>query len=318
MSLLGLFTLLCYVSISYPSRVVCNLGFGEESHKTIQDPSNENWPSQTYESSPFRAPELSISSNGQPLSEGYLFFSPGLSQSGPENENPGNLIMTDQGELIWADPNPGYNIKAIDFEGAPALIKWDGDVTLGPNEGHGYGGLTILDQSYEVILHICPQFGLVDPDGGTHDCEADFHEAYVTDRNTILITAYNATPADLTSIGGPREGWVFDGLFFEIEPRSQEVLFRWSALEHLPLHRSEQPLLPGTGTRDRPYDFFHINSVADIGGSFLISARHTWSIYLISASGAVEWTLRGDDGEDFGRLPDGANFVGLSRNRATP
>lgn len=56
------------------------------------------------------------------------------------------------------------------------------------------------------------------------------HQAYVTDRGSLIVSAYNATPADLTSIGGFPNGWVLDSMFYEIDIKTQEILFSWSAL----------------------------------------------------------------------------------------
>jgi hypothetical protein len=41
-----------------------------------------------------------------------------------------------------------------------------------------------------------------------------------------LITAYNTTGADLTSIGGPDKGYVWDSLIFEIDIKTQKILVR--------------------------------------------------------------------------------------------
>lgn len=56
------------------------------------------------------------------------------------------------------------------------------------------------------------------------------HQAYVTDRGSLIVSAYNATPADLASVGGPTDGWVLDSMFYEIDIKTQEILFSWSAL----------------------------------------------------------------------------------------
>jgi hypothetical protein len=49
------------------------------------------------------------------------------------------------------------------------------------------------------------------------DCQADLHESYVTDRGSLLVTGYNLTQADLTSVNGSAQGWVYDSLFFDID-----------------------------------------------------------------------------------------------------
>jgi len=83
----------------------------------------------------------------------------------------------------------------------------------------------------------------------THDCYHDQHESFLTDQGTIITTAYNTTEADLTSVGGPANGWILDGMFHEIDVRTGEVLFTFKSTEHLdvnPFTASHQPLA-GTG-----------------------------------------------------------------------
>ena len=36
----------------------------------------------------------------------------------------------------------------------------------------------------------------------------DIHEHQMTPRNTLVISAYNNTPCDLSSVGGPADGWI--------------------------------------------------------------------------------------------------------------
>jgi hypothetical protein len=114
----------------------------------------------------------------------------------------------------------------------------------------------------------------------------------------MLVTAINVTKFDLTSIGGPEDGWIADSLFYEIDVKTNEVLFRWSSLAHL----DEIPLedvvqfypLDDLGTNQTyPYGYFHINAVDKFqDGSYLISSRFYCSIFKISANGSVEWTLQ--------------------------
>ena len=217
--------------------------------------------------------------------------------------------MTDEGQLVWNGPRAS-NFRLSHYKGSPILTYWRGVNSAGGNAGFGYGNITFLDDTYREILTVCSRLDIVSPEGRQLECEADFHEAFVTDRDTLLVSAYNATPADLSVIGGPTQGWVMDCLVFEIEPESQEILSRWSALEHVPIENTKHPLR-GTGNQSVPLDYFHINSVVNIGDSLLINARHTWSTYLVSTEGEIEWTLQGETGGDFGLLPENGQFVSL-------
>ena len=302
-------TLLTLLTAAVNAQPSCPLGPGEESHTIGGSASGPVWPWQIYESSSFNPPELEITKNGAPLAAGLLFITP--SNAGPSNaiKEAAPLIMTDGGQLVWNGPiSNATNFRVAKYEGNDIITFWTGLSTAGANIGHGYGNVTFLDSSYNEILVVCPKLGLVTPDGTQCPCEADLHESFVTDRNTILVTAYNATPADLSSIGGPKDGWIFDCLFYEIEPRSGKILFHWSAIEHVPVTQSKQPL-GSAGSRLSPFDYFHINSVVNIGDQYLVNSRHVWSTYLLAANGNIEWTLQGETGGSFGALPANGQFV---------
>lgn len=290
----------------------CPLEPREQSSQIVNHP--PTWPYQVFKSSPFTPPELQITTNGKPLAPGLLFITPSKQSAVVGTSDVAPLIMTDAGQLVFNGPFVNAtNFRHATYKGKDILTYWSGLSTAGANIGHGYGNVTFLDDTYTEILTVCPKFGLVTPDNTQYPCEADLHESYTTDRDTILVSAYNATPTDLTSVGGPKDGWVFDCLFFEIEPESGKILFRWSALEHVPVIDSKQPLA-GTGlNQTAPWDWFHINSVVNIGNEYLVNSRHVWTTYLLTAKGDIIWRIQGDTGGDFGSLPADAHFVSISR-----
>lgn len=292
----------------------CTLGPGKESHRVVKE-SNKIWPYQVYHSSPFNPPELEITKNGQPLAPGLLFITPEDFTPIRATRDVAPLIMTDTGQLVWNGPTTNAtNFRVASYDGNPILTYWTGVSTAGANVGHGYGKITFLDSSYDEILTVCPQLDLVIPENIKHPCQADLHESYVTDRGTLRVTAYNATQTDLSSIGGPQNGWVFDSLFFELDPKSGDVLFRWSALEHVPVDQSKLPL-KGTGLNQSvPFDYFHVNSVVNIGENYLANSRHLWTTYMINAKGDIIWTLEGDTGGDFDTLPADGKFGSNSQS----
>ena len=295
------------------AKVSCHLGPGGESHQVVNG-SGQLWPYQAYKSSPFNPPELDISTNGQSLAPGLIFITPsdGGSVNGIKYAAP--MIMTDTGQLVWQGPTVyTNNLRVASYEGKSILTYWSGLSSQGLNVGHGYGNISFLDTTYKEILNVCPQLGLLTPDNVEYACQADFHESFVTDRNTLLVTAYNATQTDLTSIGGPSNGWVFDCLFFELDPKNGRILFRWSALEHIPVSETKLNITGRGGfNQSTPFDWFHINSVVNIGNRFLVNSRHLWTTYLITAEGDIQWTLQGDTGGDFGALPLNGHFVSQS------
>ena len=292
------------------AHVSCHPGAGKESHQVVNG-SGEIWPYQVFKSSPFNPPELEITTNGQPLAPGLLFITPSDGSAVEATKDTAPLIMTDTGQLVWNGPMiSANNFRVASYEGNSILTYWSGSSAPGANVGHGYGNVTFLDATYSEILNVCPRLGLSTPDNITYPCEADFHESFVTDRNTLLVTAYNVTETDLSSIGGPSKGWVFDCLFFELDPKSGDILFRWSALEHVPINQTKLNFAGRGGfNQSIPFDWFHINSVVNIGDHFLVNSRHLWATYLITAESEIIWTLQGDTGGNFGALPTNGHFV---------
>lgn len=287
----------------------CPLGSGETSGLVAND-SKIIWPYQIFKSASFNPPKLEITTYGKAVAPGHLFISPTDATPINATKDDAPLIMTDRGQLVWHGPNgEAFNLHVASYQRRPILTYWSGIFSV--EMGHGYGNVTFLSDSYEEILTVCPQFGLTTPDNSKYPCEADLHESQLTARDTLLVTAYNVTAADLSSIGGPTHGWIYDSLFFELSPDDGSILFRWSSLEHVPVNQTRLPLR-GAGTNQSvPFDYFHINSVTDVGDAFMVNARHTWSTYLVSSNGDLLWTLQGDTGGDFGPLPGDGHFVSI-------
>lgn len=75
------------------------------------------------------------------------------------------------------------------------------------------GAIKILDATYRQIG------GVTLNDGTFKACDSmqnkpkpsyvDSHESRITPRGSIMVTAYNSTPYDLSAVGGPRNGWVW-------------------------------------------------------------------------------------------------------------
>jgi len=140
--------------------------------------------------------------------------------------------MTATGELVWSGPlilTSEFRVQT--FDEAPVLTYFTGEGTIGAETiaSHSYGAFIVLDNTYNEIARVCPIF-----DGFTMEtdvsviCHADPHESFITDRNTMLVTAYNATQSDLTSLGGASDGWVSDSIIAEVDISTSEALFTWS------------------------------------------------------------------------------------------
>ncbi|KAI1480702.1 ASST-domain-containing protein [Daldinia eschscholtzii] len=275
---------------------------------------NYTWPWQTYKSSSAEPPSLNITKSG-PTSPGYLFFD----QNGEYAHNYSLFIMSDDNELIWQSGYGDYSaFRTQTFEGKPVLTFFNG-VSLAEPYGWGHGIIQILDDSYTSIYNVSLTVDdgnfltLPELDASQLSSYIDMHESQITAQNTLLVTLYNVTKYDLSSVGGPQDGWVTDSLFYELDIKTNEILFKWSALDHIdqiPLSNVQQfyPVADFGKNQSVPYGYFHINSVDKFeDGSYLISSRYYCSIFKISKNGTVEWTLQGQTGGDF-TLDDQLSF----------
>ncbi|KAL4808579.1 ASST-domain-containing protein [Aspergillus unguis] len=260
------------------------------------------WPLQEYKSSLVKAPYLNVTKMGK-TEPGYLFFSPSDSLRGDSYPT----IYSDDGQLVWQ--GKAGNISALQpqmLDGEPVIAYWDGYSAF----GYGFGHITVLNSSYNEIHRItldCDENNFVTPfDGVSIDSCIDIHESQITEDGTVLVTAVNVTQADLSSIGGAKDGWIQDGLVYEIDIKTNQVLFRWSEYEHvneLPMSAAIAPLGArgaGSGTNQSdPWGYPHINSIAKYGDSYLVSSRYMCSILFIAQNGSIEWHLDGRTGGDF-------------------
>jgi hypothetical protein len=158
-----------------------------------------------------------------------------------------------------------------------------------------------LDKHYEVFREIQP--------AGDH--LGDFHEFRLTNDGTALMTIYSTVKADLSSHGGPTEGWLYDSMFQEIDLATDKLLFEWRASDHFAVDQSGQPLRGRGGSEEQPFDFFHINSVdKNSEGDYIISGRYYNIACIDGNTGAVKWQLGGKH-NDFKDLSNGAatNFT---------
>ena len=115
---------------------------------------------------------------------------------------------------------------------------------------------------------------------------------------------------DLTSVGRTSDGWVYDGLFQEIDIETGELLFEWRARDHYTVDDSFFRISDKSAaapTASDAYDYFHINSIDKHphDGSYLISSRYLHSITCISSDGEILWILGGKRNM-FTDLSDGA------------
>ncbi|MCY1159226.1 MAG: arylsulfotransferase family protein [Citricoccus sp.] len=298
------------------------------------DPGTRPVPHQSFVSRPDLLPPAVRLTEGPAWSDEhgrageFTFLTPNY---GSETPSDGAVILDARGELVWMSPSREdvkddeyFDLRVQEYRGEPVLTVYQGT----SDQGRGDGEILVLDESYEEIARVTTG-------GSLGPGQADFHDSTITPEGTMLIGAYVVTPADLGEVGGPRDGYVEDAVIQEVDIATGEVRFEWSALDHVPLTETvldfarEQAEVaeeaadegieaPQLGTRDEPFDYFHINSIAeDRDGALLVSARHTNAIYRIDrGTGEVDWTL-GGSASDF-RMGEGAPFTWQHDARRAP
>ena len=238
-------------------------------------------PAAALAQAPTTPPQLTFLTPNGPQGRGDIFITPTGDTSTYAN---GPEILSSTNKVIWFHAIP-QGLTAADFRtqtyrGQRVLTFW---------QGTGFGGLStgtdyIYNDRYQQIASVNAGNGL----------SADGHEFLITPWNTALILAYTTATANLTSIGGPANQTVINGVVQEIDITTGKVLFQWNSADHVPYSQSEQPLPASAST---PWDWFHINAVHIAkGGSLLIDARDTWTTYDVNRhTGKIRWQLGGKD-----------------------
>ncbi len=236
---------------------------------------------QSFVSEPtLHPPKIAITASSPAASVGDVFITPthGLGQSGP-------MIFDGHGKLIWNAVVPSGEVAADlqveSYRGAPVLVWWQGHIPT--TLGVGFGSDEIYDSAYQRVATVSAGNGY----------EADLHDLQITPQGAAFITAYTLVDADLSSVGGSRNGALQDSLLQEIDIPTGLVMFEWHAYGHVDL-RDSYTSPPSNG---QPWDFFHINSISPDSwgdGNFIVSSRNTWAAYEIDhVSGNVLWHLGG-------------------------
>ena len=240
-----------------------------------------------------RAPALNNIVGGSSCEEGLVLLSP----FGDAVADPGPIILDGAGNLVWAMTGLGIamNVKVQSYHNESHLTFWAGDKKGSSGEGLFY----LVNSSYDIVqtLSAIPSpYGLR---------KGDMHDFVITDAGTALITIYSNIQFDLSDMGRPKNGWLTDSIFQEIDLETGELLLEWRASEHMNPAQSKY-LSPFSGYKESaPYDFFHINSVdKDSKGCYLVSSRHYNALYYLSPGGQVIWTL-GGQGNEFSDLSGG-------------
>ena len=159
--------------------------------------------------------------------------------------------------------------------------------------GYARGHVSIFDTSLTKIRQVRTSNGI---------SNSDQHESHLSQNGqAALLTVYNPERYDLSEQNITNgQGWIQNCIFQRINIDSGELMFEWSAIEHVAL--SEGYVFPnstevvGSGTSsDSPWDYFHMNSIDENDdGDYIISARHTNTLYKINGqNGQIMWRLGG-------------------------
>ena len=216
-------------------------------------------------------PPLTVLKQG--AGNGDIFITPqaGRYASGPE-------ILTNTGKVIWFHAVPPGETPPTSGPRPTRAGRCSPGSRARGLDGTDY----IYNDRYQQITEVKAGNGYL----------TDFHEFLITPWNTALILADAYGTANLTSIGGPADQKVFDGIVQEIDIPTGKVLFQWNSADHVPYRDSHNPR-PASAAM--PWDWFHINAVhLDTDGNLLINSRFTWTTYKVNLrTGKIIWELGG-------------------------
>jgi Arylsulfotransferase (ASST) len=266
---------------------LCGFSAATEAQASATRTGSAGWDAVSYVSRPdLQPPRLALSELKQARQAGassqgrYIFLTPQgrAAQSGA-------LIVDRQGDTVWFRPAPPHgmakNFSVQTYRGKPVLTWWETSRQL-PDKSMGAGVAYIADASYKVIATVRAGKGL----------PTDFHDFTITNRDTALINTFRTESANLSALGGPRNGSVIAGVLQEIDIATGAVVFEWDSLDHVNVAETLYPYDP---KHDPVLDYFHLNSMAVAhDGDLLISGRNTCAVYKVGRKdGVIKWQLGG-------------------------
>ena len=203
------------------------------------------------------------------------------------------------------DPNsiPGFFTAGFDAHGAP--VWWRrGDLKNPMYDARLLPGNQIVWSTFangEYPYTFRDLDGTVTRTLATVGVPTDLHDIQpLANGNYMLMSYPTRDHVDLSPYGGPSDALVLDAEIQEVTPSGQ-LVWSWNSKDHIALEetgrwydaqviRQPQPLPDGR----RAYDIVHINSVEADGDGYLVSMRHTDSVYRVRRSdGSIDWKLGG-------------------------
>jgi hypothetical protein len=148
---------------------------------------------------PTAPPPVSILTSSPFVGQGDIFITPTGDDTTYAN---GPEILSPQGNEVWFHAIPqgqtASDFRVQAYDGQPVLTWWQGTGLGGLSSGTDY----VYNDRYQQIAQVYAGNGL----------SADGHEFLITPWNTALILSYTTATANLTSIGGPSDQTVIDGV----------------------------------------------------------------------------------------------------------
>lgn len=238
----------------------------------------------------------SVNVNESRGAPGYVLFVYGTTAANPGmGSHSAVLVIVDKtGRVVWQRELPANetagNLRVQTYQGKPVLTWWQG-LKQG---SHGFGVSYIADTHYDVIAALTPG----------PDLASDIHEFRLTPDGHALITAYQEVTTDLTAIGGPADGKIYNGIAAVVDVATKKTLFQWDALSSVPIADSSAKYVAG-----QVLDAYHMNSIAlDPAGNLLISMRALSTVFNVDPrTGAINWQLGGKHSTF--ELGDGVEFA---------
>ncbi|KAL9004590.1 MAG: hypothetical protein Q9188_002599 [Gyalolechia gomerana] len=199
----------------------------------------------------------------------------------------GNTLFSGVGHI---SPGSIYDFRPCTYNKTVHFCLWQGTVAL----GYGNGSALVLNQYFLIEKAV----------SGVDYHEFDIKQSLDTTTGRVediaLLTTYTPVRRDLSDYGissDNDQGWVIDCHMRSVDLSSGKVLFDWSSLDHVPLN--ESLVLPTGGinglSQQFAWDYFHLSSIARLeSGDYLVSSRHTSTIYRVSGKdGSIVWRLGG-------------------------
>ena len=209
---------------------------------------------------------------------------------GDERSSPwvGPFIYDQMGELIWAGPPTMDHYKSFDLR----VQDINGTDMLTVINPHLNAGL-ILDNSYNIVKEV------------THSNtfeHANMHDFNIVQNGTralVLtkeieksVSRKKAKAVGLNKCMVHEDGIKYLGISTPGEP---QVLFSWNGTDHIGLDETTFRPRPIREMCSKHWDIHHFNSIDQFpDGDFLLSSRHTDTLYKISQhDGSIVWRLGG-------------------------